>query len=128
MTTAFVSQKGTLSVEELNLKIQSLEEQLSQLKPKPKEKKIEGTCTCEVCGKVLKNKYTLKTHLKVHQDKQLTKIECPTCHKLYCSKYYLNKHIKEKHLPQKIEEDLSQIKNDLSTFDSSELTTDKQEE
>lgn len=112
MTSSMLCNSEVL--EELNLKIQALEEQMNQLRPQPKEKKIEDSCTCEICGKLLKNKYTLKTHLKLHQDKTLIKIECPTCHKLYCSKYYLTRHIKEKHTPSQIEESISDIKEDIN--------------
>lgn len=79
-------------MEELIARIEALEKLMASKKKEP-----ETQCKCEICGKLLKNKYTLKTHLKLHEDKSIVKVECPVCHKFYCSKYYLNKHINEKH-------------------------------
>ena len=58
---------------------------------------VISSCKCEICGKELKNKYILKTHMKLHQDKESIKQQCPICHKFYCSKYYLSKHMRQKH-------------------------------
>ena len=66
---------------------------------------ITSSCKCEICGKELKNKYILKTHMKLHQDKESIKQQCPICHKLYCSKYYLSKHMRQKHEHKNISSD-----------------------
>lgn len=66
---------------------------------------ITSSCKCEICGKELKNKYILKTHMKLHQDKELIKQQCPICHKFYCSKYYLSKHMRQKHEHKNISSD-----------------------
>ena len=66
---------------------------------------ITSSCKCEICGKELKNKYILKTHMKLHQDKESIKQQCPICHKFYCSKYYLSKHMRQKHEHKNISSD-----------------------
>ena len=44
--------------------------------------------TCEVCGKKMKNKSTLNTHLKTHE-----MVQCDFCRKLY-SKVNIKTHLK----------------------------------
>ena len=97
-------------IEELRAKIIELENEIKLLKrgQKPKREKMKAEnppslipCKCSVCEKEFKNKYILKTHMKLHQDKEERKIQCPVCHKYYSSKYYLSKHMKNKHEPEK---------------------------
>lgn len=92
-------------MEELNARISELEKQLAELKGK-KEKKQQQLepVECPVCHKQLKNKYTLKTHMKRHEEGN-TKVECPICHKHYCSVYYLKSHMKQKHNDEQVEKD-----------------------
>ena len=96
-------------IEELRAKIIELENEIKLLKrgQKPKREKMKAEnspslvpCKCSICEKEFKNKYILKTHMKLHQDKEERKIQCPVCHKYYCSKYYLSKHMKNKHEKQ----------------------------
>ena len=101
--TEFKDQLALL--ESLDEEIKLLKEEIEKLKPKPRAKKTDEKVLCPICGKELKNKYTLKAHLKLHEDKEQLKCECPICHKFYCSKYYLNKHLKEKHPEYKPEEE-----------------------
>ena len=97
-------------IEELRAKIIELENEIKLLKrgQKPKREKMKAEnppslvpCKCSVCEKEFKNKYILKTHMKLHQDKEERKIQCPVCHKYYSSKYYLSKHMKNKHESEK---------------------------
>ena len=97
-------------IEELRAKIIELENEIKLLKrgQKPKREKMKAEnppslipCKCSVCEKEFKNKYILKTHMKLHQDKEERKIQCPVCHKYYSSKYYLSKHMKTKHESEK---------------------------
>ena len=97
-------------IEELRAKIIELENEIKLLKrgQKPKREKMKAEnppslvpCKCSVCEKEFKNKYILKTHMKLHQDKEERKIQCPICHKYYSSKYYLSKHMKNKHESEK---------------------------
>ena len=96
-------------IEELRAKIIELENEIKLLKEghKTKREKMKAEnspslvpCKCSVCEKEFKNKYILKTHMKLHQDKEERKIQCPVCHKYYSSKYYLSKHMKNKHEKQ----------------------------
>ena len=96
-------------IEELRAKIIELEKEIKLLKEghKTKREKMKAEnspslvpCKCSVCEKEFKNKYILKTHMKLHQDKEERKIQCPVCHKYYSSKYYLSKHMKNKHEKQ----------------------------
>ena len=97
-------------IEELRAKIIELENEIKLLKEghKTKREKMKAEnppslvpCKCSVCEKEFKNKYILKTHMKLHQDKEERKIQCPVCHKYYSSKYYLSKHMKNKHESEK---------------------------
>ena len=60
-----------------------------------------STCECEICHRHYKNKYVLKTHMKIHNrsdtDAKPPKIDCPICHKKFCTKYYVARHIKDVH-------------------------------
>ena len=96
-------------IEELRAKIIELQNEIKLLKEerKPKKEKVKvenppvlTPCKCSICEKEYKNKYILKTHMKLHQDKEERKIQCPVCHKYYSSKYYLSKHMKNKHEKQ----------------------------
>ena len=52
---------------------------------------------CNICHKLFKNGYILKTHLKnIHCEKREI-FECPHCGKPLKSKYYLQYHISHKH-------------------------------
>ena len=99
-------------MEELKAKIIELENEIKLLKEANQLMKqsknaevITSSCKCEICGKELKNKYILKTHMKLHQDKESIKQQCPICHKFYCSKYYLSKHMRQKHEHKNISSD-----------------------
>ena len=85
---------------------------------------ITSSCKCEICGKELKNKYILKTHMKLHQDKESIKQQCPICHKFYCSKYYLSKHMRQKHEHKNINE--SEPQNiDISSDSNSDVSSNE---
>ena len=97
-------------IEELRAKIIELQNEIKLLKEerKPKKEKVKvenppvlTPCKCSICEKEYKNKYILKTHMKLHQDKEERKVQCPVCHRYYTSKYYLNKHMKNKHETEK---------------------------
>ena len=82
---------------ELENEIKLLKEANQLMKQSKNAEVITSSCKCEICGKELKNKYILKTHMKLHQDKESIKQQCPICQKFYCSKYYLSKHMRQKH-------------------------------
>ena len=86
-------------MEDLIARISELEKQIAELTGKEaqakKQQQLEPV-ECPVCHKQLKNKYTLKTHMKHHEEGS-TKVECPVCHKHYCSVYYLKSHMKREH-------------------------------
>ena len=90
---------------ELENEIKLLKEGNSSKKQNETEKVITSSCKCEICGRELKNKYILKTHMKLHQDKETIKQQCPICQKFYCSKYYLSKHMRQKHEHKNISSD-----------------------
>lgn len=117
-------------MEELNARISELEKQLAELKGK-KEKKQQQLepVECPVCHKQLKNKYTLKTHMKRHEEGN-TKVECPICHKHYCSVYYLKSHMKQKHSDEQVEKDQQSDvkKTDFETEEIDSIITDKVDE
>ncbi|KAG7170085.1 Broad-complex core protein-like 6 [Homarus americanus] len=51
---------------------------------------------CGVCGKVLCNKYVLKTHLRdMHGPRQ--SLQCPVCHRMYASLNSLRAHMSGTH-------------------------------
>ena len=118
-------------MEELKAKIIELENEIKLLKESNSSKKqsetdkvITSTCKCEICGKELKNKYILKTHMKLHQDKESRKQQCPICHKFYCSKYYLNKHMKNKHDYENMNEPETQ-NPDISSDSNSDVSSNE---
>jgi uncharacterized Zn-finger protein len=50
--------------------------------------------SCKECGKCFKNKYTLKTHSKIHQQRERNF----KCQEKNCEKYFLTKNHLENHL------------------------------
>ncbi|XP_063703846.1 zinc finger protein 616-like [Culicoides brevitarsis] len=50
-----------------------------------------GPLTCDVCGKVFKNKGTLKDHSRIHGDEDL---QCPHCDKTYKRLHSLQRHVR----------------------------------
>ena len=115
---------------ELENEIKLLKEGNSSKKQSETEKVITSSCKCEICGRELKNKYILKTHMKLHQDKETIKQQCPICQKFYCSKYYLSKHMRQKHEHKNTNESEAQTPNissdSNSDVSSNEITDNKQ--
>ena len=83
-------------IEELTNRINELESKIVELELKKSKNKLTTVlepATCSICGKTLRNKYILKTHMETVHNGNRTKVECPHCHKQLSSKYYLEKHI-----------------------------------
>ena len=104
---------------ELENEIKLLKESNSSKKQNETEKVITSSCKCEICGKELKNKYILKTHMKLHQDKESRKQQCPIC-----SKYYLNKHMINKHDYENMNEPETQ-NLDISSDSNSDVSSNE---
>ena len=118
-------------MEELKAKICELENEIKLLKEANQLMKqsknaevITSSCKCEICGKELKNKYILKTHMKLHQDKESIKQQCPICQKFYCSKYYLSKHMRQKHEHKNTNESEAQTPN-ISSDSNSDVSSNE---
>lgn len=80
----------------LNNKIAELETKVAELEEK-KKNDMNQHVECELCHKIFKNRYILRTHVKnIHCEKRES-FECPHCHKHLKSKYYLKSHILLKH-------------------------------
>ena len=78
--------------------IQKLKAKLNQLENKIKKPKREyKECECEICHKIFKNPYTLKTHMNTIHNENRATFNCPHCGKTLKSKYYLQKHIRVVH-------------------------------
>ena len=78
-------------IEQLKARIAELENELSnQRKP---AKRVYEPCQCPECKRMLKNKFTLKTHINNVHNKDRQRFECPHCGKRLKSKYYLQTHI-----------------------------------
>lgn len=56
---------------------------------------LEKKCSCEICGKVLGNKYALASHLNTHT--RDSSFKCKTCDKTFVSKYTLLDHVRRIH-------------------------------
>ena len=78
-------------IAELKARIAELE--TKQQKPHKELPEVE----CEICHKMFKNKYILKTHMKNMHDDTRERFTCPHCDKSFANKYYLKKHITTKH-------------------------------
>nr|XP_053635875.1 zinc finger and BTB domain-containing protein 41-like isoform X1 [Cherax quadricarinatus] len=57
--------------------------------------KVAKPCACDVCGKVLSNKYSLASHQKTHS--RDTSYKCKVCDKAFVSKYTLVDHVRRIH-------------------------------
>ena len=87
-------------IEQLKIRINELENKLGDYelkKTKSKPSKNEEPVECEICHKMLKNKYILKTHMRNKHDNNRERFECPYCLKKIASKYYLTTHIEHIH-------------------------------
>ena len=78
-----------------NLKLQGVqikneEMQIKQIQSSPGNDTQTGPC--ETCGKSVGDKETLKTHLKMHQDKN-NPHKCNFCFKIFSNKYILSRHV-----------------------------------
>lgn len=52
---------------------------------------------CELCGKIYKDQYVLRSHLKLVHEKPLTSHECSHCQKRFDRKAHLKRHLKHTH-------------------------------
>ena len=78
--------------------IQQLKAKLNQLENKIKRPKREyKECECEICHKIFKNTFTLKTHMNTIHNENRPTFNCPHCGRVLKSKYYLQKHIRVVH-------------------------------
>ncbi|XP_069174290.1 uncharacterized protein [Procambarus clarkii] len=59
------------------------------------KEKVAKSSACDLCGKVLSNKYSLASHLKTHS--RDTTHKCKVCEKAFVSKYTLVDHIRRIH-------------------------------
>jgi len=87
-------------IAELKARIAELESKQQHQKPHKELPEVE----CEICHKMFKNKYILKTHMKNMHDETRTRFDCPHCDKTFANKYYLKKHIAAKHADKHEEE------------------------
>lgn len=75
-----------------------LESKLNELESKKKKtKQVDEPVQCEICGKTLKNRYTLKTHIANRHTDNRERFKCSICGKDLKSKYYLQYHINRIH-------------------------------
>lgn len=89
---------------DLIAEIDKLKQRIQELEAK-QAKHVEQPAECELCHRVFKNKYILKTHMfNVHNENR-QRFTCEHCHKTFASKYYLAKHIKDKHTHKEEEQE-----------------------
>ena len=63
---------------------------------------------CDICHKIFKNKYILKTHKQNMHSNERERYNCPHCNKTFASKYYLTTHINRKHIDSDSNPDFAQ--------------------
>ena len=52
--------------------------------------------TCDVCGKVLKNDFSLRRHKETHLSVRMRPFSCETCGKTFVQKSHMTKHLRNK--------------------------------
>lgn len=57
--------------------------------------KSEKKCACEICGKLMSNKYALASHLNTHTRE--SSLKCKICDKTFVTKYTLLDHVRRIH-------------------------------
>ncbi|XP_071523978.1 uncharacterized protein [Panulirus ornatus] len=88
------SRKARYSCFECGMKFMVRGNLVRHLKMHDKEK-VAKPSTCNICGKVLSNKYSLASHMKTHS--RDTSYKCTVCDKAFVSKYTLVDHIRRIH-------------------------------
>ena len=82
-------------LEALTSKITELENKVAELEEQKRNN--NQSVECELCHKIFKNKYILKTHIKNIHVEQRESFTCQHCGKQLKSKYYLQYHISHLH-------------------------------
>ena len=83
---------------ELLNEINNLRDRINQLENRHhhQNQNLYEPTECDICHKIFRNKYIMKTHKQNMHNDNRERFNCPHCNKTFASKYYLKNHIDSK--------------------------------
>ena len=107
---------------ELLNEINNLRDRINQLENRHhhQNQNLYEPTECDICHKIFRNKYIMKTHKQNMHNDNRERFNCPHCNKTFASKYYLKNHIDSKHKNENANETANIFSSDSISTSTSE--------